>query len=111
VSAERAAAVLRPKVDGVLHLRRRYGKSARLVAFSSSSAPLGVAGQGTYAAANAFLDELCGGEAVQWGGWGEVGMAVDHAIEPLPGERFHSVEVGVQALLYEEGAPLTSGKT
>ena len=55
--------------------------------FSSSSAELGVVGQATYGAANAFIDELCGGDAIQWGGWAEAGMAADHHIQPLAGER------------------------
>ena len=75
VSAPRCAAVLRPKIDGHRQLRRRYpkGGGTRLVAFSSTSALLGAAGQATYAAANAYLDEELGGDAVQWGGWAEVG--------------------------------------
>jgi len=47
--------------------------------------------QGTYAAANAFLDELLGGDAIQWGGWAEVGMVADHSILPVKGERFVGV--------------------
>ena len=46
-------------------MRQRYGGGARLVCFSSSSAELGVVGQATYGAANAFVDELCGGDAIQ----------------------------------------------
>lgn len=98
VTAGRCAAVLRPKVRGINLLRRRYGKRARVVAFSSSSSLFGVAGQATYAAANAYLDELLGGEAVQWGGWGEVGMAVDFSIEPTKGERFVALSTGLQLL-------------
>ena len=98
VTAARCTAVLRPKIDGARHLRRRYGDAARLVAFSSSSALFGVAGQATYAAANAYLDELLGGDAVQWGGWDEVGMAVDYSIEPTKGERFLPLASGLQLL-------------
>ena len=98
VTAVRCSAVLRPKIDGVRHLRRRFGGTARLVAFSSTSALFGVAGQATYAAANAYLDELLGGDAIQWGGWGEVGMAVDYSIEPKAGERFLPLATGLQLL-------------
>jgi hypothetical protein len=98
VTAPRAAAVLSAKVAGTLHLRERYGGGARLVCFSSSSAELGVVGQATYGAANAFIDELCGGDAIQWGGWAEAGMAVDHNIQPLAGERFLPVARGLAAL-------------
>ena len=82
---------------GTLHLKRRF-PAARLVAFSSSSAELGVVGQATYGAANAFLDEICAGDAVQWGGWGDVGMAADHGIEPLAGERFLAPSRGLELL-------------
>lgn len=92
----RTASLLRPKVSGLIHLRRRYPE-ARVVAFSSSSALFGVAGQGTYAAANAYLDEACA-ESIQWGGWGEVGMAVDLGISPLRGERFVSPTAGLAVL-------------
>ena len=98
VTAPRAAAVLSAKVAGTLHLRERYAGGARLVCFSSSSAELGVVGQATYGAANAFVDELCGGDAIQWGGWAEAGMAADHDIQPLAGERFLPVSRGLAAL-------------
>ena len=116
VTLESCEAVMGPKVRGTLLLRRRYGDGCcssgggdggepaaarlapRLVVFSSSSAPLGIAGQSTYGAANAFLDELCGGDAVQWGGWRGVGMAADLGISPLPGERFMPVQEGLRAL-------------
>ena len=98
VTAPSCTAVLRPKVDGARNLKRRYADSGRLVAFSSSSALFGVAGQATYAAANAYLDETLGGDAVQWGGWGEVGMAVDHSISPTRGEHFLALGTGLQLL-------------
>lgn len=82
---------------GTLHIKRRF-PSSRVVVFSSSSSELGVVGQSTYAAANSFLDELCGGDAIQWGGWAEVGMVKDHHITPLRGERFLAVSRGLQVL-------------
>ena len=84
-------------MEGSANLRRRYAE-ARLVAFSSSSAPLGVVGQATYGAANAHLDETLKGDSIQWGGWGELGMVVTHGISPLAGERFLSVESGLRVL-------------
>jgi acyl transferase domain-containing protein/acyl carrier protein len=53
------------------------------VAYSSATALLGTAGQSNYAAANAYLDRLMhrrragnqAGLSVNWGPWGEVGMA------------------------------------
>ena len=98
VTAARLSAVLKPKVAGARHLQRRYGATARVLAFSSTSALLGVAGQATYAAANAYLDELFKGDVVQWGGIGEVGMAVDLHIAPLNGERFIPVAAALRAV-------------
>ncbi|WP_037837459.1 SDR family NAD(P)-dependent oxidoreductase, partial [Streptomyces sp. NRRL F-5650] len=56
----RLSAVLRPKTHGGWHLHRLTEHLAprMFVLFSSASATLGAAGQGNYAAANAFLDAL-----------------------------------------------------
>ncbi|KAL1519792.1 hypothetical protein AB1Y20_023299 [Prymnesium parvum] len=94
---ERTAAVLAPKLRGTINLKQRFHTS-RLVAFSSSSCVFGVLGQGTYAAANAFMDEVCRGDSIQWGGWAGVGMAADLNIQPLAGERFLSVSRGLELL-------------
>ncbi|MCB9100063.1 MAG: amino acid adenylation domain-containing protein [Anaerolineales bacterium] len=83
--------VLRPKVMGgwLLH---HYLKDAPLdffVMFSSAASLLGSAGQGNYAAANAFLEGLAhyrhsqGQPAlsINWGPWAEVGMAARTDVE------------------------------
>ena len=79
LSPERMASVLRPKVDGALHLHELTEELDLSVfaLFSSASATLGGAGQANYAAANSFLDALAAhrrslglaGTSVAWGLW------------------------------------------
>ncbi|WP_143645202.1 type I polyketide synthase, partial [Streptomyces antioxidans] len=60
LSDERVERVLAPKVDAAWHLHeltRDMGLEA-FVLYSSAAATLGAGGQGSYAAANAFLDAL-----------------------------------------------------
>ncbi|WP_405097233.1 type I polyketide synthase [Micromonospora sp. NBC_01412] len=76
---QRLDTVLRPKVDGALHLHEltRDLPLAAFVLFSSAAGVIGTAGQANYAAANAFLDALAAqrhargmrGQSLAWGLW------------------------------------------
>lgn len=78
---------LRPKVHGALSLHRVFAERDLdfFVMFSSIASVVVSTGQGNYSAANAFLDGLAhwrrahdfGGLSINWGPWGEVGMAAD----------------------------------
>src|SRR5690606_25433064 len=84
----RFAAVMGPKADGAWRLHVALSRAGLrpdfFVLYSSLSAVFGSAGQGNYVAANAFLDALAlrrrvaglAALSVNWGAWGEVGMAV-----------------------------------
>jgi acyl carrier protein len=85
LTAERLGRVMAPKVDGAWHLHE-LTQGAPLdffVMFASSAGLFGSPGQANYAAANTFLDTLahvrCSAglpaTSIDWGPWGEVGMA------------------------------------
>jgi acyl carrier protein len=79
--------VFRAKIAGAwsLHLATRHLPLDFFLLFSSLSALLGDPGNANYGAANAFLDALaCArrsqgltGLSIDWGAWGEIGMAAD----------------------------------
>ncbi|MFG2045764.1 SDR family NAD(P)-dependent oxidoreductase, partial [Dactylosporangium sp. NPDC048998] len=81
LTPQRWNAVLRPKVDAVWHLHELTAglDLAAFVVYSSASSTFGGAGQGNYAAGNAFLDAFAGyrrglglpATALAWGLWAE----------------------------------------
>jgi NAD(P)-dependent dehydrogenase (short-subunit alcohol dehydrogenase family)/acyl carrier protein len=82
---QRLAAVMAPKADGAwnLHIATLGVPLDFFVLFASAASLLGPPGQGSYAAANAFLDGLASYRqahglpalSIGWGPWSETGMA------------------------------------
>jgi myxalamid-type polyketide synthase MxaB len=110
---ERFAKVLASKALGAWHLHQATEGLALdfFVLFSSVASVLGSAGQGNYAAANAYLDGLAWYRrgrglpalSINWGPWGEVGMAArleqrDQNRQAAAGIRPIPPALGVQAL-------------
>jgi NAD(P)-dependent dehydrogenase (short-subunit alcohol dehydrogenase family)/acyl carrier protein len=106
LTPQRVDTVLRPKVDAALHLHELTHSMGLLafVMFSSAAGTVTGAGQGNYAAANAFLDALAqhrrarGMPAISlaWGLW-----AQDRGMAARLGPRW-----GVAALSIEQGLAL-----
>ncbi|GAB2848466.1 SDR family NAD(P)-dependent oxidoreductase [Lentzea nigeriaca] len=75
LTPERLTSVLTPKVDAA-HLLARHDLKL-LVLYSSVAGVLGAAGQGNYAAANAYLDALAASRentiSLAWGPWAQDG--------------------------------------
>jgi len=94
LNRERLTRVLAPKVMGAWHLHTLTLDVPLdfFVCFSSLTSMLGIAGQGSYAAANAFLDTLASfrrarglpGLTINWGPLADVGWLARH---PEVGER------------------------
>nr|BAW35636.1 modular polyketide synthase [Streptomyces blastmyceticus] len=113
LTAERLAHVFRPKVDAAwnLHELTRELDLSAFVLFSSAAGVFGNAGQGNYAAANAFLDALAqhrkslglAASSLAWGLWAdEAGMAGELAEADVS----RMSRGGVDALTAAEGLEL-----
>lgn len=106
-SWERFQKVMAPKICGAWHLYDQTQDVALdfLVFFSSATALLGNAGQGNYAAANAFMDGLAEYAKIQkrsvlsinWGSWFGAGMAAQSNSQ---GEHPISPQMGLHALAH-----------
>ncbi|MEN3586753.1 SDR family NAD(P)-dependent oxidoreductase, partial [Streptomyces sp. ZYX-F-203] len=106
LTPERVDSVLRPKADAAWNLHELVGDVAQFVLFSSAAGVFGNAGQGNYAAGNAFLDALAvrrraeGLPAVSlaWGAW-ETGMPAQDDAERM-------ARSGMPAISAERGVKL-----
>ncbi|MFG3223153.1 type I polyketide synthase, partial [Streptomyces sp. NPDC048185] len=106
-------AVLRPKVDAAAHLHEltRHLNLSAFVLFSSAAGTFGGAGQGNYAAANAFVDALAAHRRAQglpavslgWGFWSERSGMTGH-LDASDVRRMR--RAGIAALTSDEGLAL-----
>jgi acyl carrier protein len=111
---ERLDTALRPKVDAALNLHEltRDLAPSMFVAYSSLAATLGTAGQGGYAAGNAFLDSLMEyrrtlglpGQSVVWGLWDGSGGGMASGMNQADAERI--ARMGVSPLSPKAGLAL-----
>ena len=113
------AGVLRAKATAVRNLHELTDDLDAFVLYSSTASVLGAAGQGSYAAANAYLDAFASfrrsrglpATSVAWGPWAGSGMAADAGVQdrlsrggltPMPPEP--AVQVLRQVIEYDETA-------
>ncbi|MGW1140152.1 SDR family NAD(P)-dependent oxidoreductase [Streptomyces zhihengii] len=113
LTPEQVERVLRPKADAAVNLDDLTADAdlAAFVLYSSVGGVLGGAGQGNYAAANAFLDALAErrrarglpAQSLAWGLWEEASGMTGHLGS---GDRARADRSGVRALTSQEGLAL-----
>ncbi len=114
LSAERLAAVMRPKVAGAVNLGALAARAplSSFVVFSSATATLGSPGQGNYAAANAFLDAFAQrGRAaglpvssLAWGLWSDASGGMGGGLDEKAAAQIG--RLGIVPLSVEQGLDL-----
>ncbi|MFI2190963.1 type I polyketide synthase, partial [Streptomyces sioyaensis] len=113
LTPQRMAPVLAAKVDAAwnLHELTEDARLAGFVLYSSAAAVMGSPGQGSYAAANAFLDTLAAyrcernlaGQSLAWGLWAQASEMTGH----LEGAGLTRLRrSGIQPLTTEQGLAL-----
>jgi epothilone polyketide synthase D len=116
-SRERLTRVMTPKVTGAVHLDAltRGSDLDFFVLFSSAAGTFGAAGQGTYAAANVFLDALASrrraeglpAQSLAWGLWtDEAGQAAGLASRVQGAQRARQDRSGFGAVTPSQGMAL-----
>ncbi|MCS7479353.1 SDR family NAD(P)-dependent oxidoreductase [Umezawaea endophytica] len=106
LTPEQVDTVLRPKVDAARNLHELTADLSAFIVFSSAAGTFGNAGQGNYAAANAYLDALVQHRVAQgepalslaWGLWEDTGG--------MTGDTDRLSRGGVTALTAAEGLEL-----
>jgi acyl transferase domain-containing protein/NADPH:quinone reductase-like Zn-dependent oxidoreductase/acyl carrier protein len=114
LAPEQVENVMRPKVDGAMHLHELTSDHEldQFVLFSSGAATLGTPGQGNYAAANAFLDALAHwrrarglcAQSLAWGLWLQAAGVGMGGLEDI--DRARLSRIGIDALSPNEGLEL-----